>query len=102
MESSARSGASSDVMLKTTPTSSPATTAPGREPMPPTTVTTNDSASTVMPISALTARVGAASTPERPAMAVPMPNTSHQTRPTSMPSTRTISGSREPARMIRP
>ena len=84
------------------PTSSPASTAPGSEPMPPTTVTTKLSASTWMPISGLTARVGAASTPDSPAIAVPMPNTTSQTRAMSMPSTLQISPSREPARTIRP
>ena len=54
---------------------------------------------TEMPIAGFTARVGAASTPDTPSMAVPMPNTISQTRAKSMPSMRTISGSREPARM---
>ena len=89
-------------MLNTTPTSRPATTAPGSEPMPPTTVTTKDSARIGMPISGFTARVGDARTPDSPAIAVPMPNTISQIFDTSTPSTRTISGSREPARMIRP
>ena len=45
---------------------------------------------------------GAASTPASPASPVPRPKTSSQTRATSTPSTRTMSGSRAPARMMRP
>ena len=42
------------------------------------------------------------STPDSPAMAVPMPNTINHTRAMSTPSTLQISPSREPARTIRP
>src|SRR6201996_1748334 len=96
------SGATSDVMLTTTPTSRPASTAPPIDPMPPTTVTTNASARIVPPISGITPCNGAASNPAKPAIAVPIPNTMSHTLATLTPSTRTICGSRAPARMIRP
>ena len=70
--------------------------------MPPTTVTTKASASTVAPISGLAPCNGAASTPASPAIPVPSPNTSIHTRPISRPSTRAITGSRAPARITRP
>ena len=69
--------------------------------MPPTTVTTNASARIGPPISGLR--------PQRRGQQAretgdggPIPNTSSQTRATSIPSTRTICGSRAPARMISP
>src|SRR5439155_24016366 len=46
--------------------------------------------------------MGPASAPARPAKAHPMPKTSSQMRLRSMPRARTMSGSREPARMTRP
>ena len=45
-------GAKKVVRLTTSPMSRPATTAPSRLPMPPTTTTTNDSMIMVTPISA--------------------------------------------------
>ena len=44
-------GAKNVVRLTTSPMMMPATTAPSRLPMPPTTTTTNDSITIVMPIS---------------------------------------------------
>jgi hypothetical protein len=73
------------------PTNKPATTAPTGEPMPPTTVTTNDSAKMGIPISGLTERVGEARMPDRPAIAQPRPNTKSHTLAISTPSTLTIS-----------
>ncbi len=49
---SASLGAKNVVRLTTCPMSSPATTAPTRLPMPPTTTTTKDSMMIVTPISA--------------------------------------------------
>src|SRR5687768_13450116 len=99
---SASLGAKNVVTLTTCPMSSPATMAPGRLPMPPTTTTTNDSITVVTPISAYTLRIGPARMPARPASALPMPKTSSHTRRRSIPRARTISGSREPPRMTSP
>ena len=70
--------------------------------MPPTTVTTKDSARMGIPISGLTERVGEARIPERPAIAQPNPKTKSQTLAISMPKTFTISWSAAPALMMRP
>jgi hypothetical protein len=72
------SGETSEVRLTTTPTSTPATTAPVSEPIPPTTVTTNASASRLTPISGVTDCSGAESIPDNPAIPVPMPKTISQ------------------------
>src|SRR4030088_1390544 len=53
IETLAISGANSDVMLTTTPTRRPASTAPPIDPIPPTTVTTNDAAQILAPISGM-------------------------------------------------
>ena len=89
-------------MLIATPTSSPATTAPTSEPMPPITVTTNASAKTSEPISGLTLRIGAASTPPSAVNPMPSPKTRSHTFEMSTPSTRMICGSLAPARTISP
>ena len=54
------------------------------------------------PISGLTARIGAASTPASPARAIPNPNTGVTHRPTSMPSARVSSGRSVAARTTMP
>src|SRR6266446_8133810 len=99
---SASLGAKNVVSPTIWPMSRPEMTAPSRLPMPPTTTTTNDSMMIVTPISAYAPRIGPARMPARPASPAPMPNTRNQIRPTSKPSARTISGSREPARMTSP
>ena len=53
-------------------------------------------------MSAVTARNGAASTPARPARAMPKPNTGVTQRPTLMPSARVRSASSVAARTIMP
>ena len=72
-------GAISDAIETMTPTSRTATTEPSSEPMPPITVTTKASDSTEAPISGLTARIGAASTPASAASPAPTPKiTNHR------------------------
>src|SRR5260370_23927999 len=87
IETLAISGANSDVMLTTTPTRRPASTAPPIDPMPPTTVTTNTSPRTVPPISAITPQLHAPSHPPNPPPAPPIPNTINHTLDTSTPTT---------------
>src|SRR5258708_25050030 len=72
-ERSANSGANSVVMLTTSPARHPAMAVPAREPIPPRTVTTKASASTLPPISGLAPRIGAARVPANKANAVPRP-----------------------------
>ena len=73
------------------PTNKPATTAPTGEPIPPTTVTTKDSAKIGIPISGFTERVGEAKMPDKPAIAVPTAKTINHTLAISTPKTLRIS-----------
>jgi hypothetical protein len=81
---------------------SPPTIAPPNDPTPPITITTNDCTSTLVPMSGVTARIGASTNPARPATPAPSANTSMNARPISIPSSSTISASSMPARTISP
>ena len=70
--------------------------------MPPTTTTTKDSMTMVDAHLRVGAAHGAGEDAGEPGQAEPIPKTSSQMRLRSMPSARTIRGSREPARMMRP
>ena len=76
--------------------------APGRLPRPPMVTTTNAAVPTLTPMAGCTPASGAESTPASAANAVPRPNTSVRTGVRLMPSSRTIIGSRLPARTIMP
>ncbi len=86
----------------TSPTANPAATDPNTDPSPPITTTANTVMMRSEPISGLTARIGAASTPANAASAIPNPNTGVTQRPTSMPSARDNSGFSVAARTIIP
>src|SRR6185312_4354078 len=90
------------VSATTTPTSRPAITAPANEPRPPIATTTKAGMMALVAIAGVTVQSGAASRPAMPEIAQPSPNTQVSTRGRLMPSSSTISGSREPARRIRP
>src|SRR6185437_7538443 len=85
-----------------TPTNSPLITAPPKLPSPPMVTTTKAGMMAASDIEGTTLQSGAASTPAMPATAVPRPNTAVKTLFRLMPSMLTISGSRLPARMMRP
>src|SRR5476649_1012686 len=90
------------VSATTTPTSRPAITAPANEPSPPIATTPKAGMMALVAIAGVTVQSGAASMPAMPEMAQPSPNTQVSTRGRLMPSRPTISGSREPARRMRP
>jgi hypothetical protein len=77
-------------------------TEPQKLPSPPMTTTTKAKVPVLVPIAGSTPARGDASTPEMAAMATPRPNTAVKTGFRLMPSIRTMSGSRLPARMIVP
>src|SRR6266545_1758548 len=85
-----------------TPMPNPATTEPKIEPSPPITTTANTVMMRSAPMSGLTARIGAARTPAKPARATPKPNTGVTQRPTLMPSARVSSGRSVAARTTMP
>ncbi len=66
------------------------------------TTTANTTMIRSAPISGLTARIGAASTPASPASAMPKPKTGVTQRPTSMPNARVSSGRSVAARTTMP
>ena len=89
-------------MPRTTPTSSPATTTPQKLPSPPITTTTKVAVRISVPIAGCTPASGADITPASPASPTPSANTAVSAGFRLMPSARTISGSRVPARTIIP
>src|SRR2546428_343243 len=88
--------------LTTWPTSNPETMAPQKLPSPPIVTTTNAAVPTFTPIAGWTPASGAESTPAIAANALPRPKTSVSTGLRLMPRSRTIIGSRLPARTIVP
>ena len=72
------------------------------EPSPPIATMTKAGMTALADIDGDTVHRGAASTPAIAASAQPRPNTAVRTRGRLMPSSSTISGSRLPARRIRP
>ncbi|GLR93590.1 hypothetical protein ACVIU7_000227 [Bradyrhizobium liaoningense] len=69
----------------TRPMTSEATKAPGKEPRPPNTMTTNRIGPSAAAMSDCVTSAGPAMTPARPASALPTPNTTMNTRPTLWP-----------------
>src|SRR5262249_12550966 len=112
--SSASLAAKNVVRLTISPLTRPATLAPATLPIrppatapatlrrPPTRRITTESMMISTPSPAWTPRIGPARTPASPAMPMPIPKTISQIRLRSTPSARTISASREPARMMSP
>jgi len=76
--------------------------APGKLPSPPIVTTTKAGMIAASAIEGTTLQSGAASTPATPARQVPRPKTAVKTRRRLIPSMLVISGSRLPARMMRP
>ena len=84
------------------PIRSEATKAPGSEPSPPTTITTNRIGPSRAAMSDWVTSAGPAMTPATAASAVPTPNTSMNTRPTLCPRWATMLGWVSAAWTIRP
>jgi hypothetical protein len=91
-----------EVRLMISPAISPPSTAPGNEPTPPITTTTNVCTRICSPTSGARDTIGALTMPAKPAAIAPMPNTIMNTRSTLMPSESTITASSMPARTIMP
>ncbi len=88
--------------LRTRPISSAPTSAPATEPMPPITVTMNDSIRIENPMPATIERTGTASAPASPASSPPSANTPPKTSAVLMPSADVIVGLMAAARTILP
>src|SRR3982750_3877954 len=82
-----------EVMLMISPAIRPPSTAPGNEPTPPITTTTNVCTRICSPTSGASETTGALMMPAKPAAMAPMPNTTMNTRSTLMPSESTITAS---------
>ena len=85
-----------------TPMSTAASSAPGTEPMPPITTTTNASVMIAASMTLVTACRGTCRAPARPARAEPSAKTPVKSRAWSTPSSATISRSSVAARISTP